>query len=61
MWRALEGDLVMFELGLGYRNLKTWRLVATAAVTTNENYSVSGTCHGLPWPKRHWAELSHHG
>ena len=35
----------------------TVRLVATAAVMTNENYSVSGTCHGMPWPKRHWAEL----
>ena len=23
--------------------------------------SVSGTCHGMPWPKQHWAELSHHG
>ena len=36
-------------------------LVVAAALTRNENYSVSGTFYGLPQPKRHWSELSHHG
>ena len=39
----------------------SYKLVATAAVSGNENYAVFGTFYGLPQPKRHWSELSHHG
>ena len=58
---------VMYSMGIafcrcpGTSAVTHCGLVATAALTRNENYSVSGTFHGLPWPKRHWAELSHHG
>ena len=39
----------------------SYKLVATAAVSGNENHAVFGTFYGLPQPKRHWSELSLHG